>query len=129
MSYRADVRMLRRAPLTDGVLRFLPARPAQAGAPAIDRALVDVEPESGSHPGTLVERQRARVIGGDTQLGLTQPGARVGGERPPEHRRGDAAALVVRVNREDVDIADRLILPAAREDEAGEPARPNTRRS
>ena len=34
MSYRADVRMLRRAPLTDGVLRFLPARPAQAGAPA-----------------------------------------------------------------------------------------------
>ena len=116
---------------TDGVLRFLPARPAQGGAPAIDRALVDVEPECWElHAGPLVERQRARVVGGDGELGRAQPGAGVGGgERPPEHRRGDAAALVVRVDREDVDVADGLILPTAREDEAGEPAVPQTRRS
>ena len=95
---------------------------ADARHPAIlslgeDRALVRVGLEALRHPDALVQRQRARVIRRDAELSLTQAGRGEQAEGGQQHGAAEPASLVVRVDGEQVDIADRLLDPAVREQE------------
>ena len=88
----------------------------------VGRALVDVVPESDLHPRSLVDPQRPRIVGVDAQLRFPEAGCRERGERVDEQRGPDAAALMVGIDGEDVDIADGFRQLSTSEQEADDSA-------